>query len=49
MANGSGAGTELDRTWLDNLSDEELVDAFLSRLKNDRHAAHLCFEVIIAR
>jgi len=49
MANGSGAGAELDRNWLDNLSDEELVDAFLSRSKNDRHAAHLCFEVIIAR
>jgi RNA polymerase sigma-70 factor (ECF subfamily) len=49
MANGSGAGAELDRNWLDNLSDEELVDAFLSRSKNDRSAAHLCFEVIIAR
>jgi RNA polymerase sigma-70 factor (ECF subfamily) len=49
MANGSGAGAELDRDWLDNLSDEELVDTFLSRSKNDRSAAHLCFEVIIAR
>jgi DNA-directed RNA polymerase specialized sigma24 family protein len=49
MANGSGAGAELDRNSLDNLSDEELVDAFLSRSKNDRSAAHLCFEVIIAR
>lgn len=49
MANGSGAGAELDRDWLDNLSDEELVDTFLSRSKNDRRAAHLCFEVIIAR
>src|SRR5215471_17217079 len=49
MANGSGAGAELDRNWLDNLSDEELVDAFLSRSKNDRAGAHLCFEVIITR
>jgi len=49
MANGSGAGAELDRNWLDNLSDEELVDTFLSRSKNDRRTAHLCFEVIIAR
>ncbi|HSB08376.1 MAG TPA: sigma-70 family RNA polymerase sigma factor [Blastocatellia bacterium] len=49
MTNGSGAGAELDRGWLDNLSDEELVDNFLARSKNDRRAAHLCFEVIIAR
>jgi RNA polymerase sigma-70 factor (ECF subfamily) len=49
MANGSGAGAELDRNWLDNLSDEELVDTFLSRSKDDRRTAHLCFEVIIAR
>jgi RNA polymerase sigma-70 factor (ECF subfamily) len=49
MANGSGAGAELDRNWLDNLSDEELVDTFLASSKNDRRAAHLCFEVIIAR
>lgn len=49
MADGSGAGAELDRNWLDNLSDEELVDAFLAGSKNDRRAAHLCFEVIIAR
>ena len=39
MANGSGAGAELDRNWLDNLSDEELVDTFLARSKNDRHAS----------
>jgi len=49
MANGAGAGAELDRNWLDNLSDEELVDAFLARSRDDRRAAHLCFEVIIAR
>jgi len=49
MANGSASGAELDRGWLDNLSDEELVDNFLSRVKSDRRAAHLCFEVIIAR
>jgi RNA polymerase sigma factor (sigma-70 family) len=49
MANGSEAACELDRNWLDNLNDEELVDAFLARSKNDRRAAHQCFEVIIAR
>lgn len=49
MANGSAAGAGLDRNWLDNLSDEELVDAFLAHSKNDRGAAHLCFEAIIAR
>jgi RNA polymerase sigma factor (sigma-70 family) len=49
MANGSEAASELDRNWLDNLSDEELVDTFLARSKGDRRAAHLCFEVIIAR
>jgi len=49
MANGSGAGAELDKNWLDNLSDEELVDTFLASSKSDRRAAHLCFEVIIAR
>jgi RNA polymerase sigma-70 factor (ECF subfamily) len=49
MANETGAGVEFDRNWLDNLSDEELVDNFLARSKNDRRAAHLCFEVIIAR
>lgn len=49
MANGSGAGAELERKGLDNLSDEELVDTFLAHSKNDHRAAHLCFEVIIAR
>ena len=49
MANGSGAGAELDKNTLDNLSDEDLVDAFLARSKNDRLTAHQCFEVIIAR
>jgi RNA polymerase sigma factor (sigma-70 family) len=49
MANGSEAASELDRNWLDNLTDEELVDAFLARSKTDRRAAHQCFEVIIAR
>jgi RNA polymerase sigma-70 factor (ECF subfamily) len=49
MANESGAGVELDRNWLDGLTDEELVDHFLGHSKGDRRAAHLCFEVIIAR
>lgn len=49
MIDGSGAGIGIDRDQLDNLSDEELVDIFLQRSKDDRHTAHLCFEVIIAR
>lgn len=49
MLNESGAGAELDKTRLDNLSDEELVDKFLAQSKSDRGAAHLCFEAIIAR
>jgi len=49
MPNGSGAGVEFDRNSLDELSDEELVDAFLARSTTDRRAAHLCFEVIVAR
>src|ERR1051325_9032182 len=49
MTERSGAGIGIDRDQLDNLSDEELVDIFLQRSKDDRHTAHLCFEVIIAR
>jgi RNA polymerase sigma-70 factor (ECF subfamily) len=49
MPNGPGTGAELDRNWLDNLSDEELVDNFLAGSKDDRRGAHLCFEVIVAR
>src|ERR1043165_3274648 len=49
MIDGSGAGIGIDRDQLDNLSDEELVDIFLQRSKDDRNTAHLCFEVIIAR
>src|SRR6266550_299451 len=49
MPNRSGAGAELDRNWLDNLSDEELVDSFLAHSKSDRRSAHLCFEAIVAR
>ena len=49
MANGSGAGAELDRHEFDNLSDEELVENFLAHSKDDRREAHLCFEAIIAR
>jgi RNA polymerase sigma factor (sigma-70 family) len=49
MPNESGTGVELDRNWLDGLSDEDLVDNFLSRSNNDRRAAHLCFEVLVGR
>jgi RNA polymerase sigma factor (sigma-70 family) len=49
MPSGSGAGAEVDKHGLDNLSDEALVDLFLARLQNDRGGAHLCFEVIIRR
>jgi RNA polymerase sigma factor (sigma-70 family) len=49
MPNGHGAEAELDRGGLDKLSDEELVDLFLARSKNDKPGAHLCFEIVIAR
>ena len=49
MPVGPGAGAELNKQSLDNLSDEELVDSFLAPQKSDRASAHLCFEVIIAR
>src|SRR5258708_36052721 len=49
MPNASGTGAELDKDWLDNLSDDDLVDMFLARSRDDRRAAHQCFEVIIAR
>jgi RNA polymerase sigma-70 factor, ECF subfamily len=49
MPNESAAGAELDRNWLDSLSDEELVDNFLARSNPDRRAAHLCFEVLVGR
>lgn len=48
MPNGSAA-VQLDRDSLDNLSDEELVDLFLTRCNDNRADAHLCFEAIIAR
>ncbi len=41
--------TGLNSTRLDDLTDEELVNLFLSRLKSDREQAHLCFELIINR
>jgi RNA polymerase sigma-70 factor (ECF subfamily) len=34
---------------LEALTDEELVDLFLSRIRSDREQAHLCFELIINR
>jgi RNA polymerase sigma factor (sigma-70 family) len=46
---GEGTGSELERSRLDSLGDEELVDLFLSRSGKDRQSAHLCFEVVIAR
>ncbi len=49
MPNQSEAGTGIDRNRLDDLSDEELVDAFLFASASDRHAAHLCFEIILSR
>jgi RNA polymerase sigma factor (sigma-70 family) len=49
MSNESGARVEIGKGWLDTSSDEELVEMFLSSLKNDRHAAHQCFETIIGR
>jgi RNA polymerase sigma-70 factor (ECF subfamily) len=49
MPNATGAEAEIETGGLDDLTDEELVDNFLARLKSDRDAAHLCFEVIIGR
>jgi len=49
MPNASGTGAELNKDGLDNLSDDDLVDMFLARSRDDRGAAHQCFEVIIAR
>jgi len=49
MPNGSGGGTEPEKSSLENLSDEEIVDLFLARSKSDRRSAHLCFEIIISR
>jgi RNA polymerase sigma-70 factor (ECF subfamily) len=44
-----GIGAEPDQRAIETLSDEELVDAFLSHLDSDWRAAHNCFEAIIAR
>ncbi|HEX5734068.1 MAG TPA: sigma-70 family RNA polymerase sigma factor [Blastocatellia bacterium] len=49
MPNAIGAEAEIDTRGLTDLTDEELVDNFLARLKGDRNSAHLCFEVIIGR
>ena len=49
MPNATGAETESETRGLADLTDEELVDQFLARLKTDRGAAHLCFEAIIGR
>jgi RNA polymerase sigma-70 factor, ECF subfamily len=49
MPNATGAEAESETRGLADLTDEELVDQFLARLKSDRSAAHLCFEVIIGR
>ena len=49
MPNESSAEAEIDGRWLDESSDEELVDTFLASSRTDRQAAHLCFERIIGR
>lgn len=49
MPNATGAEAEIDTRGLTDLTDEELVDNLLARLKGDRSSAHLCFEVIIGR
>lgn len=49
MAGESQAGARPDRSWLESLSDEELVDVFLDCLGRDCGDAHVCFEVIICR
>lgn len=49
MPDRTGTGAEIDRSAIEALSDEELVDSFLGHLNADRVSAHLCFEVVIAR
>ena len=49
MPAGPVTGADINKVLLEQLSDEELVDSFLARLKSDRTGAHLCFEIIIAR
>jgi RNA polymerase sigma-70 factor (ECF subfamily) len=49
MPVGPGAGADIDKKSLEQLSDEELVDIFLAQQKSDRSGAHLCFEIVIAR
>lgn len=49
MANDSATAAQLTNPSLEALSDEELVDRFLTALNADKAAAHLCFETIVAR
>lgn len=49
MPAGPVVGAEPDKVSLEQLTDEELVDQFLVRLKSERASAHQCFEIIIAR
>jgi RNA polymerase sigma factor (sigma-70 family) len=49
MPNATGAEIESETRGLADLTDEELVDQFLARLKSDRTAAHMCFEAIVGR
>jgi len=47
---GLGTGRPEDRTRLNSLTDEELVDMFLAATsRRDLAAAHECFESLISR
>ncbi len=49
MSDQIGSEDRADKSLLDNLDDEELVDQFLEHAKSDRQRAHLCFEAILGR
>jgi RNA polymerase sigma factor (sigma-70 family) len=49
MPDRSVAGAEINKDGIENLSDEEIVDLFLARLKSDPVSADMYFEAIIGR
>ena len=49
MANDSATAAQLTNQALEALSDEALVDHFIACLGSNKTAAHLCFEVVMAR
>jgi RNA polymerase sigma-70 factor (ECF subfamily) len=49
MPERAEAGVRFESGKLDELSDEELVNAFLARRATDRDSAQLCFETLLRR